>query len=160
MISSINCITLLWSILLFLTVTTMLAIFLSDSWSSRFTIFNTSFFYTFIFFFIQVFRSDSQAKAIFLRPKRANSFLLEEILKGNLERECYEEKCTKEEAREVFEDNQKTVSFDLGTPPSKNFKLCTQRMSRMIQIKYIMTHSATAWVNKSSSDHLISHQIH
>ncbi|KAM9454680.1 protein Z, vitamin K-dependent plasma glycoprotein b [Clarias gariepinus] len=58
-----------------------------------------------------VFRSDSQAKAIFLRPKRANSFLLEEILKGNLERECYEEKCTKEEAREVFEDNQKTETF-------------------------------------------------
>lgn len=47
-------------------------------------------------------------------------FFVEEILQGNLERECYEERCNKEEAREVFEDNQQTVSFDLGTPLSEN----------------------------------------
>ncbi|KAG7315718.1 hypothetical protein KOW79_020584 [Hemibagrus wyckioides] len=58
-----------------------------------------------------VFRNAPQAKAIFLRPKRANMFLVEEILKGNLERECHEERCSKEEAREVFEDDQKTEEF-------------------------------------------------
>uniref|UniRef100_A0A3B5AQL3 Protein Z, vitamin K-dependent plasma glycoprotein b n=1 Tax=Stegastes partitus TaxID=144197 RepID=A0A3B5AQL3_9TELE len=45
----------------------------------------------------------------FLRSKRANQFLLEEILQGNLERECYEELCSYEEAREYFEDTSRTV---------------------------------------------------
>ncbi|KAL7852722.1 hypothetical protein SRHO_G00185070 [Serrasalmus rhombeus] len=58
-----------------------------------------------------VFPDHSQANTVFLRPKRANSFFLEEILKGNLERECYEERCNKEEAREVFENNEKTDEF-------------------------------------------------
>lgn len=31
-------------------------------------------------------------------------------MKGNLERECIEEKCNFEEAREVFENVEKTVS--------------------------------------------------
>ncbi|XP_061688415.1 protein Z, vitamin K-dependent plasma glycoprotein b [Syngnathoides biaculeatus] len=51
------------------------------------------------------------AQNIFLRSKRANHFLVEEILQGNLERECYEERCTFEEAREYFEDNEKTDQF-------------------------------------------------
>lgn len=38
-------------------------------------------------------------------------FLLEELLQGNLERECYEELCNFEEAREYFEDNEKTIAF-------------------------------------------------
>ncbi|KAM3857268.1 protein Z, vitamin K-dependent plasma glycoprotein b [Diretmus argenteus] len=58
-----------------------------------------------------VFRGPAQARSIFLRSKRANSFLLEELLQGNLERECYEELCTYEEAREYFEDHAKTISF-------------------------------------------------
>ncbi|XP_036413370.1 protein Z, vitamin K-dependent plasma glycoprotein b [Colossoma macropomum] len=58
-----------------------------------------------------VFPAHSQAHTIFLRPKRANAFFVEEILKGNLERECYEERCNKEEAREVFENNEKTEEF-------------------------------------------------
>ncbi|CAL9698416.1 unnamed protein product [Knipowitschia caucasica] len=48
---------------------------------------------------------------LFLRSKRANSFLLEEILQGNLERECFEEICVYEEAREVFEDTHHTSMF-------------------------------------------------
>uniref|UniRef100_M3ZVN5 Protein Z, vitamin K-dependent plasma glycoprotein b n=1 Tax=Xiphophorus maculatus TaxID=8083 RepID=M3ZVN5_XIPMA len=51
------------------------------------------------------FRVAPGAHAVFLRSKRANQFLLEEILQGNLERECYEELCNYEEAREVFEDD-------------------------------------------------------
>lgn len=45
------------------------------------------------------------------RQKRANSNRLEEVIAGNLERECIEEKCSFEEAREVFENEEKTVSM-------------------------------------------------
>lgn len=58
-----------------------------------------------------VFQTPFQA-AIFLRSKRANDILIEEILQGNLERECNEEVCSREEAREFFEDDVKTVSVD------------------------------------------------
>ncbi|KAF4119185.1 protein Z, vitamin K-dependent plasma glycoprotein b [Onychostoma macrolepis] len=58
-----------------------------------------------------VFRSRRWANALLLRSRRANAFLLEEILQGNLERECFEERCNKEEAREYFENNQKTNEF-------------------------------------------------
>lgn len=54
------------------------------------------------------------ASSAFLRSKRANRFLLEEILPGNLERECVEESCSYEEAREYFEDSAMTVRL----PPS------------------------------------------
>uniref|UniRef100_A0A671EVF1 Proline rich and Gla domain 2 n=1 Tax=Rhinolophus ferrumequinum TaxID=59479 RepID=A0A671EVF1_RHIFE len=43
------------------------------------------------------------------RIPRANHWDLELFTPGNLERECYEEKCSWEEAREYFEDNTKTV---------------------------------------------------
>lgn len=59
--------------------------------------------------FFSGFRVAPGAHAVFLRSKRANQFLLEEILQGNLERECYEELCNYEEAREVFEDDERTV---------------------------------------------------
>lgn len=36
---------------------------------------------------------------------------MEESKKGNLERECVEELCNKEEAREIFENNPETVSM-------------------------------------------------
>ncbi|KAG9492543.1 hypothetical protein GDO78_000829 [Eleutherodactylus coqui] len=50
--------------------------------------------------------------AQFLRPrlKRANS-LFEETKQGHLERECVEEICNKEEAREVFENDPETEYF-------------------------------------------------
>ncbi|XP_055101116.2 coagulation factor X isoform X2 [Symphalangus syndactylus] len=51
-----------------------------------------------------------QANNILARVTRANSFL-EEMKKGNLERECMEETCSYEEAREVFEDSDKTNEF-------------------------------------------------
>lgn len=55
-----------------------------------------------------VFLSPERASSILGRVRRANSFL-EEMKKGNLERECMEETCSFEEAREVFEDTAKTV---------------------------------------------------
>ncbi|XP_034459518.1 coagulation factor IX isoform X1 [Hippoglossus hippoglossus] len=44
------------------------------------------------------------------RRRRANSFL-EEILPGNLERECYEEMCSQEEAAEIFQTQETTLEF-------------------------------------------------
>ncbi|XP_039998541.1 venom prothrombin activator notecarin-D1-like [Xiphias gladius] len=59
----------------------------------------------------EVFHQARRAHAVFLRSRRANMFLLEEILPGNLERECIEERCNFEEAREHFEDTERTISF-------------------------------------------------
>lgn len=43
------------------------------------------------------------------RQRRANSFF-EEIKLGSLERECIEELCSYEEAREIYGDLERTVS--------------------------------------------------
>ncbi|KAJ8368183.1 hypothetical protein SKAU_G00082110 [Synaphobranchus kaupii] len=45
-----------------------------------------------------------------LRARRANYFL-EEMLPGDLERECYEETCSQEEASEIFQNKEKTMEF-------------------------------------------------
>ncbi|KAM9604317.1 vitamin K-dependent protein Z [Trichechus inunguis] len=58
-----------------------------------------------------VFLSTSKASEVLVRWKRAGSYLLEEIFEGNLEKECYEEICVYEEAREVFENDLITHKF-------------------------------------------------
>lgn len=58
-----------------------------------------------------VFLDGRKANEVLTRLRRANSFM-EEFKQGNMERECNEERCSWEEAREIFEDKQKTV----GTP--------------------------------------------
>lgn len=58
-----------------------------------------------------VFIEEKRASQV-IRAKRANT-PFEELKKGNLKRECYEEICDNEEAREVFEDNEKTVGTQL-----------------------------------------------
>lgn len=50
------------------------------------------------------------ASSVLVRRRRFNSGHLEEMLKDNLERECIEELCNMEEAREWFENDEKTVS--------------------------------------------------
>ncbi|XP_010592341.1 coagulation factor X [Loxodonta africana] len=57
-----------------------------------------------------VFINREHASNVLQRARRANSFL-EEMKQGNLERECMEETCSFEEAREVFEDDVKTNEF-------------------------------------------------
>uniref|UniRef100_A0A4W2EAI0 Coagulation factor X n=1 Tax=Bos indicus x Bos taurus TaxID=30522 RepID=A0A4W2EAI0_BOBOX len=57
-----------------------------------------------------VFLPRDQAHRVLQRARRANSFL-EEVKQGNLERECLEEACSLEEAREVFEDAEQTDEF-------------------------------------------------
>lgn len=58
----------------------------------------------------QRFLPQSKASEFLLRHRRANT-LFEESKKGNLERECIEELCNKEEAREIFENNLETEYF-------------------------------------------------
>lgn len=57
-----------------------------------------------------VFIGNREASSVLQRQRRANSNRLEEVIPGNLERECIEEKCSYEEAREVFENEEQTVS--------------------------------------------------
>lgn len=45
------------------------------------------------------------------RVRRSNSDIFEELSAADLERECKEERCDFEEAREVFEDDKATNKF-------------------------------------------------
>ncbi|XP_068612363.1 coagulation factor VIIi [Brachionichthys hirsutus] len=58
-----------------------------------------------------VFVQRDEANAVLQRWRRANSGFLEEMKQGNMERECVEEICNYEEAREVFEDDDRTRQF-------------------------------------------------
>ncbi|XP_041834346.1 prothrombin isoform X2 [Melanotaenia boesemani] len=57
-----------------------------------------------------VFLSSQEASQVLVRSRRANQ-VFEEMKPGNLERECVEEVCSHEEAREVFEQREKTEKF-------------------------------------------------
>uniref|UniRef100_K7F5M9 Coagulation factor VII n=1 Tax=Pelodiscus sinensis TaxID=13735 RepID=K7F5M9_PELSI len=57
-----------------------------------------------------VFVSQDEAHQVLKVRKRANQFL-EEIHSGNLERECFEETCSFEEAKEIFKSQEKTTEF-------------------------------------------------
>ncbi|XP_014909733.1 coagulation factor X-like [Poecilia latipinna] len=57
-----------------------------------------------------VFLDGREANQVLTRLRRANSFL-EELKQGNMERECNEERCSWEEAREIFENKEKTDAF-------------------------------------------------
>uniref|UniRef100_A0A8C6TSN7 Growth arrest-specific 6 n=1 Tax=Neogobius melanostomus TaxID=47308 RepID=A0A8C6TSN7_9GOBI len=54
--------------------------------------------------------SSQEANQFLSRHRRANQ-VFEETKQGHLERECVEEKCSKEEAREVFENDPETDYF-------------------------------------------------
>lgn len=56
------------------------------------------------------FLDDKDAHSILRRFPRANGFL-EEFWQGDIERECGEESCSFEEANEVFENKERTVSI-------------------------------------------------
>ncbi|NXH20536.1 TMG1 protein, partial [Bucco capensis] len=57
-----------------------------------------------------VFLTEDKAKSLLRRYPRANTFL-EELKQGNIEHECREEICSYEEAREAFENEEKTKEF-------------------------------------------------
>ncbi|XP_035470938.1 transmembrane gamma-carboxyglutamic acid protein 2 isoform X1 [Scophthalmus maximus] len=55
---------------------------------------------------------DEQSAASFLsRSLLYNNWDFELLVSGNLERECWEELCNKEEVREVYEDDAQTAKF-------------------------------------------------
>ncbi|XP_067903199.1 coagulation factor IX-like [Heterodontus francisci] len=58
----------------------------------------------------EVFLQSEKANNILERQKRANG-IFEEIKPGNIERECNEERCSYEEAREIFENKDLTNEF-------------------------------------------------
>lgn len=58
----------------------------------------------------RTFLSSQSASQFLTRKRRANSFF-EESKGGDLERECIEELCNKEEAREIFENTPETEFF-------------------------------------------------
>lgn len=60
-------------------------------------------------FLLPVFYSNKDANQVLKIQKRANSFL-EELKPGSVERECIEEQCDFEEASEIFETKEATVS--------------------------------------------------
>ncbi|XP_037662480.1 growth arrest-specific protein 6 isoform X2 [Choloepus didactylus] len=78
--------------------------------------------------------------AQFLRPRQRRAYqVFEETKQGHLERECIEELCNKEEAREVFENDPETEYFyprylgcisKHGSPYSKNpdFVTCAKNL--------------------------------
>lgn len=69
--------------------------------------------------------SPQEANQFLSRHRRANQ-VFEETKQGHLERECVEERCTQEEAREVFENDPETVSItatSLQKQPKRSLKL-------------------------------------
>ncbi|KAI2569949.1 coagulation factor VII isoform a preproprotein [Homo sapiens] len=58
----------------------------------------------------RVFVTQEEAHGVLHRRRRANAFL-EELRPGSLERECKEEQCSFEEAREIFKDAERTKLF-------------------------------------------------
>ncbi|XP_077401876.1 coagulation factor IX-like [Vanacampus margaritifer] len=72
------------------------------------------------------------ASDVLRRHRRYNGNPFEEMRAGNLERECQEETCDFEEAREIFEDETKTMEFWAGyvdgdqckPPPCQNGGVC------------------------------------
>lgn len=61
-------------------------------------------------FLLAVFYSSKDANQVLRIQKRANTFL-EELKPGSVERECIEELCDFEEASEIFETREATVSW-------------------------------------------------
>ncbi|KAG7484280.1 hypothetical protein MATL_G00047940 [Megalops atlanticus] len=83
-----------------------------------------------------VFLPQHTADTVLKRQRRYNT-PFEEMKAGNLERECFEEKCSWEEAREVFENREKTMEFWVGyvdgdqceSSPCQNGGVCKDGMS-------------------------------
>ncbi|KAF4091318.1 hypothetical protein AMELA_G00035590 [Ameiurus melas] len=80
------------------------------------------------------------ADTVLQRYRRANKGAFEEFFKGNLERECFEERCNVEEAREVFENDEQTMVFwssydyvnQCKATPCKNQGTCEHQESTYI----------------------------
>lgn len=82
---------------------------------------------------VPVFLDQKEANEVIHRQKRANGGGEEDRLPANLERECLEEVCNYEEAREVFQDTYRTDIFwsvyidgdQCAEQPCKNGAMCS-----------------------------------
>nr|XP_033784564.1 transmembrane gamma-carboxyglutamic acid protein 4 [Geotrypetes seraphini]XP_033784565.1 transmembrane gamma-carboxyglutamic acid protein 4 [Geotrypetes seraphini] len=59
----------------------------------------------------EVFTNGEKASMFLVRHLLYNQFDFEMITPGNLERECHEEVCSYEEAKEIFGEHDKTIAF-------------------------------------------------
>ncbi|XP_034534843.1 coagulation factor VII [Notolabrus celidotus] len=83
--------------------------------------------------------SRPEASVFLRRSRRANS-LFEELRRGNVERECVEEKCSYEEAKEIFTLPQQLEAFwrrytavdHCQSSPCKNGATCTRHVNTYI----------------------------
>uniref|UniRef100_A0A3Q2ZC12 Coagulation factor VII, like n=1 Tax=Kryptolebias marmoratus TaxID=37003 RepID=A0A3Q2ZC12_KRYMA len=77
---------------------------------------------------------DKHEASVFLHRSRRANYLLEELRQGNLERECLEEKCSYEEAKEIFATTQQLESFwrtytdHCLSSPCENGATCTRHI--------------------------------
>ncbi|XP_033935448.1 coagulation factor VII isoform X2 [Pseudochaenichthys georgianus] len=82
-----------------------------------------------------VFVSRPEASVFLHRARRAN-YLFEELRRSNVERECYEEKCSYEEAKEIYALPQQLEAFwrrytavdHCQSSPCKNGASCTRHL--------------------------------
>lgn len=87
---------------------------------------------------VAAFLTFKDAHSLLKRFPRANGYM-EELRQGNIERECVEESCSFEEANEVFENKERTVSWDfmawvVGWSPwvHSDFKVCCCEIIRIM----------------------------
>lgn len=95
---------------------------------------------------VSVFVEKDDANAVLRRWRRANTGFLEEMQQGNLERECLEEICDYEEAREVFEDDDTTVRNPRLT---KNCLGCDGFRSHCDEVTFSKFHSRLSFLLRS-----------
>ncbi|ELK14881.1 Coagulation factor VII [Pteropus alecto] len=70
-----------------------------------------------------VFITQKEAQGVLHRQRRAN-WLLEELRAGSLERECREEQCSFEEAREIFKNDETLKQFWMSYKDKNNQLIC------------------------------------
>uniref|UniRef100_A0A3B3DQG4 Coagulation factor VII, like n=2 Tax=Oryzias melastigma TaxID=30732 RepID=A0A3B3DQG4_ORYME len=83
---------------------------------------------------------DKPEASVFLHRSRRANLWLEELRQGNIERECYEEKCSYEEAKEIFALPQQLETFwriytavdHCLSSPCKNGATCTRHFDNYI----------------------------
>nr|XP_060624109.1 coagulation factor VII-like [Anolis sagrei ordinatus]XP_060624110.1 coagulation factor VII-like [Anolis sagrei ordinatus] len=98
-------------------------------------------FYSNLHYSLSVFRRKSEATQFLRIHKRANQFL-EEIRSGDLERECIEEKCSFEEAKEIFKSQEKTMEFWFDYKDLTPCKANTCKNGGVCKVKHYI-HSCT-----------------
>lgn len=94
----------------------------------------------------EVFTSKEEANLFIQRHLLYNRFDLELFTPGDLERECIEELCNYEEAREIFVDEDKTMTFWKEYYSTKGVITKSDENKKRIDVMGILTGSIAAGV--------------